>query len=160
MAKPGAAHRALIRFSTAMNPVVEAILRSPFHWLLSPGLMLITVTGRKSGRRFTIPVGYHEVDGRVIVVLIADAASKVWWRNYRAPGPIDLLLRRETVRAEAEVIPPDSDEYRRRAEGNFARSSMIARIFGIRYDRGRGLGDSQLVQLREYAQIVRITRPA
>ena len=42
-----------------LNPAICAVLRSRFHWLLSRGLMLVTVTGRKSGRQYTIPVGYQ-----------------------------------------------------------------------------------------------------
>ena len=51
-----------------INPLVAAVLRSPFHWLLSFGLMLITVTGRRSGRRYTIPVGYQR-HGDLLVTL-------------------------------------------------------------------------------------------
>jgi hypothetical protein len=40
------------------NPVVRLVLRSPLHGLLSSGL--ITVTGRRSGREFTFPVGYEQ----------------------------------------------------------------------------------------------------
>jgi hypothetical protein len=39
------------------NQAVRLLLRSPFHPLLSRGLLLITVTGRRSGRAFTFPVG-------------------------------------------------------------------------------------------------------
>jgi hypothetical protein len=35
------------------NPVVRAVLSSPLHPLLSHALVLITVTGRRSGRRYT-----------------------------------------------------------------------------------------------------------
>ena len=35
------------------NLFVASMLRSPLHGLLSGSVMLITVTGRKSGRRYT-----------------------------------------------------------------------------------------------------------
>jgi len=41
------------------NPVVKWILRSRLHRLLSAHLLLISVTGRRTGRVYTIPVGYH-----------------------------------------------------------------------------------------------------
>src|SRR5262249_17743027 len=41
-----------------INPVIRALLRSPVHGLMSKSLMLITFTGRKSGRRYTTPVRY------------------------------------------------------------------------------------------------------
>lgn len=157
MAKPGPAHRALVRISTYFNPLVGGILRSPLHWLLSPGLMLITVTGRRSGRQYTIPVGYHRVHSDIVVILIADAPNKVWWRNYHAPGPIELLLWGKTLRGEAEVLPAGGEEFRQRAEASFERSFLIARIFGLRYDRRHGLTEEQVRRFREYAAIVRVT---
>jgi F420H(2)-dependent quinone reductase len=148
--------RLLVRLSTKLNPIVSAILRSRLHWLLSPGLMLITVTGRKSGRRFTIPVGYHR-SGNVVTILIADAPSKVWWRNYRTPGPIELRLRGRALRGEAQLLPAGSEEFRARAEASFARSAAIARIFGVRYDARLGLSAEQLSDLADQAAIVRVT---
>jgi hypothetical protein len=34
------------------------LLRSPLHGLVSGRIMLLTVTGRRSGRSFTVPVSY------------------------------------------------------------------------------------------------------
>jgi hypothetical protein len=49
------------RFSTiwnrTANPVVWLVLRSPRHGLISTRTALITVTGRRRGREFTLPVG-------------------------------------------------------------------------------------------------------
>ena len=39
-----AARKRLVGLSMRFNPFVTAVLRSPLHWLLSPGLMLVTVT--------------------------------------------------------------------------------------------------------------------
>ena len=41
------------------NPTVGAILRSPLHGVMSGSLLLLTFTGRRSGRRITTPVGYQ-----------------------------------------------------------------------------------------------------
>ena len=38
-------------FFTRLNPLVATILRSPAHWPLSIGLLLLSFTGRKSGRQ-------------------------------------------------------------------------------------------------------------
>ena len=37
---------------------VAWLLRSPFHGMLSNGMMLITVSGRKTGKKYTTPVDY------------------------------------------------------------------------------------------------------
>ena len=153
---PARSSAALVRLSMRLNPVVSAILRSPLHWLLSPGLMLITVTGRKSGRRYTIPVGYHQAADAVIV-MVGEAPSKTWWRNYRAGGPVELRLRGKPLRGRAQVLPPDSAEFRNRANASFRRVRLIPRIFGVDFDRRAGLSDAQVRQLGQHAAIVKIT---
>ena len=47
-------------FNRFINPFVKAVLRSPVHRLLSGSLVLLTYTGRRSGRRYTLPVMYAE----------------------------------------------------------------------------------------------------
>ena len=64
------------------NPVVRTMLSSPLHPLLSRGLALITVIGRRSGRRYTFPVGYRQ-DGDRVTVTVGAPARKRWWRNLR-----------------------------------------------------------------------------
>lgn len=41
------------------NDFMAWVLRSPFHGMLSNGMMLITVTGRKTGKTYITPVGYY-----------------------------------------------------------------------------------------------------
>ncbi|HVN86540.1 MAG TPA: nitroreductase/quinone reductase family protein [Candidatus Binatia bacterium] len=148
--------RRLVEWSTRLNPLVSAILRSRVHWLLSPGLMLITVTGRKSGRRYTIPVGYLQT-ADAIIILISEAPSKMWWRNYRDEGPIEVLLRGRRRGGRALLVQPTSPEFRARADAGFRRSRFIARIFGIDFDPRGGLSNAQVEQLARRAAIVRVT---
>ena len=76
-----------------VNRVTRPILRSPAHKLLSRRLLLLTVTGRRSGRTFTIPVSYLEQDGRLLIQPSAPE-RKVWWRNLRGDGaPVRVRLR-------------------------------------------------------------------
>ena len=145
----------LVRLSIWLNPIIVPILRSPVHWLLSAGLMLITVTGRKTGRRYTIPVGYHEA-ADAIVVLVGEAPSKTWWRNYREEAPIELLVRGRHLSGRAKVLSPASEEFRTRAEASFRRARAIPWIFGIQFDHRSGLTDGQVEKLGRQAAIVRI----
>jgi len=125
-----------------LNPVVAGVLRSPLHPLLSGGLMLLRVTGRRTGRHYWIPVGYRR-DGDTITVLVSRARRKQWWRNYREPGPVEVLLRGRSLRGEASLVPPESARFRTAIEGTFARLPALGGQFGIRYDRAIGLTESQ-----------------
>jgi hypothetical protein len=75
-----------------VNKLLVPLLRSPLHGLVSRGLLLITVTGRRTGRKFTIPVSYRERDG-VVRIGVGAPAGKQWWRNLREPAPVTLRLR-------------------------------------------------------------------
>jgi hypothetical protein len=47
------------------NDFMAWVLHSPFYGLLSNGMMLITITGRKTGTKYTTPVGYYR-DGEYL----------------------------------------------------------------------------------------------
>jgi hypothetical protein len=140
---------------TRLNPGISWILRSPLHFLLSPGLMLISVTGRRSGRRYTIPVGYQR-DGDGLFVMVSHARRKQWWRNYREPGPVELRLCGRELRGRATVVPPGSDAFRRDAETSFRRMPWLGRQFGIHTRRGAGLTEAQVEHLGREGAIVEI----
>jgi deazaflavin-dependent oxidoreductase (nitroreductase family) len=144
------------RWMTRLNPLVVWLLRSPLHRLLDGGLMLITVTGRRSGRRYTIPVGYQR-DGDVLHVLVSKARRKQWWRNYREPGPVELRLAGERRHGEARVVPVESDLFRDVVVATLRRIPMLGTQLGIEYDPQRGLSDAQRRVVMAEAALVEIT---
>jgi F420H(2)-dependent quinone reductase len=73
-----------IRF---LNPVMRLLLRSPFHQLASRQFMLLTVTGRKTGRIYTVPVGRHQSDGTIVVY-----AAGGWRKNLRGGAPVRVVI--------------------------------------------------------------------
>ena len=75
-----------------VNAIVIALLRSPAHRVLSGRLIVLSYTGRRTGRRHTIPVGYTEHPGH-LVVMVGHPERKQWWRNLREPAPVRVLLR-------------------------------------------------------------------
>ncbi len=80
--------------------VMSWLLRSPFHVFMD-GMLLITVTGRKSGRPITTPVNYVR-DGDTL--LITSIAERTWWRNVRGGAPVTLVLNGRSYRADANAI--------------------------------------------------------
>ena len=74
------------------NRLVRGVLRSPLHRLASGRLALITLTGRRSGRSYTIPVGYSQ-DGDRVTIEVGWPERKVWWRNLRDGAEVGLRLR-------------------------------------------------------------------
>lgn len=82
------------------NDFMTWVLRSPFHGMLSNGIMLITVTGRNTGRQYTAPVGYYEEGGYLWVITSRDGT---WWKNIHGGANVKLLLKRKPVNGFAEA---------------------------------------------------------
>jgi hypothetical protein len=143
------------RVMQRLNPVVAWLLRSPLHRLLDWGLMLVTVTGRRSGRVYTIPVGYQR-DGDALVVLVSKPSRKQWWRNYRERRPIGVWTRGRAARGHAVVVAPGSPAFRDAIERTLRRVPGLGRQFGITYDRRIGLTSAQLDAVAHAAVVVRI----
>jgi deazaflavin-dependent oxidoreductase (nitroreductase family) len=82
------------------NDFMAGILRSPFHGLLSNGMMLITITGRKTGKTITTPVGYYK-EGEYLWIITRRQGK--WWRNLQGGAKVNLLLKRKPVQGFAEI---------------------------------------------------------
>lgn len=88
-------------FEYVVNPLVRRLLRSRFHGWASDEVLLITVTGRRTGREYTTPVGYELHEGALYVTSLAD---HTWWRNCRGGAPVTVHLRGERRTGAAEII--------------------------------------------------------
>ncbi|MBM4405448.1 MAG: nitroreductase family deazaflavin-dependent oxidoreductase [Chloroflexi bacterium] len=89
----------------AVNPFAKLLLRSPLHFLMSSRVLLITVTGRKSGRRYTTPVEYTRQGSLVTIVSRNDRS---WWKNVSAKHQVRLQLRGRSVTGNAQLFSDDT----------------------------------------------------
>ena len=103
------------------NPFVRALLRSPLHRLLSASLVLVTYTGRRSGRTFTIPVMYAEEDGSLLVY-VGRSDKKVWWRNLSGGTPVRVRVRGQQRSGTGTALSGDG-ELRARYLARFPRAA-------------------------------------
>lgn len=143
-------------FFSRLNPVIAWLLRSPLHGLVDSAMLLVTVTGRRSGRRYTIPVGYRR-RGDVLDVLVSKAPTKQWWRNYREPGPVEVLLRGEVRRGVARVVPSDTEPFRRALESQLRQMPWLRQQFAVPdFDRAHGISDAQWKVAAANAALVEI----
>jgi deazaflavin-dependent oxidoreductase (nitroreductase family) len=93
---------AVLRF---VNPVLVALLRSRLHRLASKNLMLLTVTGRKTGRRYTMPVTRHQQpDGRLVV-----SGAGSWRHNLQRGAEVRVTL---DGREHSAHVTPEEDPVR------------------------------------------------
>lgn len=73
--------------ATAMNAVPSLLLRSPLHRLMSRRYLLLTFTGRKTGRHYTTPVAYVR-DGDHLVL----STDSPWGANVIGGRAVTVLL--------------------------------------------------------------------
>lgn len=115
------------------NDFMAGVLRSPFHGVVSDGMMLITVTGRRTGKKYTIPVEYYR-EGDFLWVMTS--RDRTWWRNLKGGAQVDLLLQRKPVKGIAEteldekVVEARMYEYLRHVP-------QAAKPMGIRVESGK-----------------------
>ena len=67
------------------NPLVRMLLGSPLHGVLGDSFLVLHLTGRKTGRRYDIPVGYVDMEGRLAVVTVAG-----WRVNLRGGADVEV----------------------------------------------------------------------
>jgi len=91
------------------NPLVRGLLRSPLHGIADRRLALITVTGRRSGREYTFPVGYRQ-EGELVTIAVGWPQRKVWWRNLAGGGPVRMRIRGEEREGRAEANEDERGE--------------------------------------------------
>jgi deazaflavin-dependent oxidoreductase (nitroreductase family) len=115
-----------------VNATMRWLLRSPLSRLVDRGIVLLTVTGRRTGRRFSFPVQYVE-DGDTLWVMSGAGPEKTWWRNLVGGARVEVRLRRHPYDGAAEVATYEADPatvedgVRRYA----ARFPRFAKKFGI-----------------------------
>jgi deazaflavin-dependent oxidoreductase (nitroreductase family) len=120
---------------------------SSLHRLLSKRLMLLTVTGRRSGRTYTLPVGRHQSPDGTFVL----SAGGNWRHNLHGGTDVIVTLDGRTRAAHAtleddpqraaEVIKALLDRAGARALGmkvNVDRSPTVDEIRLALADRGVG----------------------
>ena len=88
------------------NAIATTILRSPWHRMRSDRLLLLTFTGRKSGKEFTTPMRYVQ-EGEMLRLQVVRSP---WWENLVGEATVHVLLRGEMRTGTAEVLPEEGGE--------------------------------------------------
>jgi deazaflavin-dependent oxidoreductase (nitroreductase family) len=110
---------------------VAFLLSTPLHIIMGD-TMLITVTGRKTGKKYTTPVGYFRENGDLWIMTSRD---RTWWRNVRGGAQVSMRMHGRESKGYAETIlavPAVTEqvcEYIRHIP-------LAARSLGVRLEKG------------------------
>ena len=81
------------------NDFVKFFLRTPLRVFLGD-TMLIIVTGLKTGKKYSTPVGFYRENGNLWVLT---NRSRTWWRNVKNGADVSLLLEGKPIQAFAQA---------------------------------------------------------
>jgi deazaflavin-dependent oxidoreductase (nitroreductase family) len=91
-------------FMRLMNKFPAMLLRSPLYGLMSKRFLLLTFTGRKSGRSYTIPVAYLREDGTLLMT-----TDSAWWKNLRGGAPVTVRVGGRKYEAPGESVTDEAE---------------------------------------------------
>jgi hypothetical protein len=86
----------------AANTLIRPLLRSPLHPVLSGRLMLLEYTGAKTGKRYSLPVGYFPWDDGDVLVF----SSANWPKTIGRARDVRVLIKGNAFKATPTVIRP------------------------------------------------------
>ena len=92
----------------AALPMLRAGLGPLFSTPITGSLMILRTTGRKSGARREIPLGYAILDGNVYVIAGFGRETQ-WFRNILADPSVEVVLPRGAVYGIAEEVTDDTE---------------------------------------------------
>jgi hypothetical protein len=127
---------------------------------MSDRVLLLRITGRRTGRRYAIGVGYADNGDGTVDVLVSDASNRTWWRNFVGGGPVDVVLRGRERSAYAEAHRAPSPEFKIIADRSMTAilgPSGAQRFFAVAPPvAGEGLRQEELERLAGFAVGVNI----
>lgn len=132
------------------NDFVAFFLRTPLRVFLGD-TMLITVTGRKTGRNYSTPVGFYR-EGDCLWVLTS--RDRTWWRNVRNGAAVSLLLHGKNLDATAQAELKE-DAVTALLQEYITRVPMAARSLGIRMENKK-TNQEDLVRVARDKLFVRV----
>ena len=83
----------------AVNPLMGFLLRTPLVGSLRRQMMVVNVTGRKTGKRYSIPLSAHHIDGAIYSL-----TSAPWKNNFRGGVPAEVLHNGKSTAMTGELI--------------------------------------------------------
>ena len=129
-----------------VNSAMRFVLRSPVHTVVSKSILLITFTGRKSGKTYTTPVSYSQSGDQVYVFTHAN-----WWKNLRNGAPVTLRVRGREYQGLAEPVAQDKAAVAAGLAEHLRKVPGDARYYGVTFDEG---GNPRADEVEAAAQTV------
>lgn len=133
------------------NQTMKFVLRSPVHGMVSKTILLITFTGRKSGKTYTTPVSYSQSGDLVTIFTHAD-----WWKNLRGEAPVTLRIQGREYQGLAEAIAGDKQAIANRLSEHLRKVPFDAKYYNVTFDEHKKPRVAEVEKAAQTAVMVRI----
>lgn len=115
-----------------LNQLMTFLLRSPVQGPLGNQLLLLTFTGRKSGKTFTTPLGYTR-QGNTVVLF----TDHPWYKNLQENSSVTLRLQGKQVKGTAEVVHDDKEKIAQELAAFVRQRPNGARAYNVTLDAAK-----------------------
>lgn len=129
---------------------MKFVLRSPMHGMVSKTTLLITFTGRKSGKTFTTPVSYSQEGDQVYIFTHA-----TWWKNLIGGAPVTLRIQGREFQGLAEPVAEDKQTIAAGLAAHLRKVPFDARFYGVTFDEH---GNPRAEEVQKAVQTVVMVR--
>jgi deazaflavin-dependent oxidoreductase (nitroreductase family) len=134
-----------------VNSAMKFVLRSPLHGMVSKTVLLITFTGRKSGKTYTTPVDYSQDGDQVYIFTHAN-----WWKNLRNGAPVTLRIRGRELQGVAEPVAEDKQAVAAGLMAHLRKVPSDARYYGVTLDEHKNPSAEEAEKAAQSVVMVRI----
>lgn len=134
-----------------LNPITKAILRSPLHRIISRRIMIITFTGRRTGKKYATPVSYWQDDSVVLC-----ATNSIWWRNIGDGAPVMVHIKGLDFHGNAIAIADDQTRKAELLQQLLQGIPGEAAFYGIKLDENSMPVMEDVERAAEKAVVIRI----
>lgn len=135
-------------FKYLANPILKRVLRSP-RAKIGEMILLLTFTGRKSGKKFTTPIGYRRVGDKTLVLF----TDSPWYKNLLGGAPVTVMLKGREMSGWAVATHDTEQIVSETAQHLRSRGLQSAREIGIMNLKFMPTEDELRVMLRDRAKI-------
>jgi deazaflavin-dependent oxidoreductase (nitroreductase family) len=134
-----------------VNSAMKFMLRSPVHGMVSKTVLLISFTGRKSGKIYTTPVSYSQQGDQVSIFTHA-----TWWKNLRNSPEVLLRIQGRELQGLAEPVAGDKQAIAAGLSAHLRVVPSDARYYGVTFDEHGNPRSEEVEQAVQSVVMVRV----
>jgi deazaflavin-dependent oxidoreductase (nitroreductase family) len=119
--------------------------------MVSKSILLITFTGRKTGKTYTTPVSYSQYGDQVTIFTHAD-----WWKNLRGGASVTLRLRGRELQGQAVPVSEDKQTVAAGLMTHLRKVPSDATFYAVTFDDHKSLRTEEVEKAAQTVVMIRI----